>query len=220
MKELADGHYWQNSDLIINFPVRFVGDEHDPTNVVVELSGTIIWNAPGGFCEGITFRRPKLSSEEKSVKALLRIENLGKLHIFQSVFDNEGGSGSAVQASGEGFKGRWNQVTVRNGHDGIVLQDEATLELTNCVVTNNEQSGILCLNNSAIKIEKCKVEKNGSNGVKLGGRSVAVINQCRFIRNRGEIVSKEEDCVATCTDNICSKTSKIEVAPPGFKFPG
>jgi hypothetical protein len=219
LQELGDGHYWQNSDLIINFPVRFVGDEHDPSNVVVEMSGTIVWNAPGGFCEGITFRRPKLSSNEKSENELLRLENMGKLHIFQSVFDNEGGSGPAVRALG-GFNGRWNQVVVRNGHDGIILQDEAELELTDSVVCNNVQNGILCSDDAVIKIEKCKVDKNGGNGVTLQGRSLAIINQCRFISNKGQVVSKEVDCVATCNGNVCSKTSKIDVAPSGFKFPG
>jgi hypothetical protein len=144
---------------------------------------------------------------------------MGKLHIFQSVFDNDGCSGPAVRAMGSA-KGRWNQVIVCNGHEGIILQDNAKLELIESVMCNNVQTGILCSDDSAILIEKCKVDKNGGNGLTLQGRSIAVVNQSRFMRNKGLVVAKEADCVTTCTGNICSKTSKIDVAPPGFKFPG
>lgn len=44
----------------VDFTIKFVGDEHDPAHVVVELSGTVNWKAKGGFFEGITLRRPKI----------------------------------------------------------------------------------------------------------------------------------------------------------------
>lgn len=117
-------------DLVVDNPVRLIGDEHNPSNVVVETSGTIVWRAAGGFIEGVAFRRPKLSSGEVPTDDLLRIENKGRLGMVQSIFDNEGSSGDVVKLSGEGFKGRWESCLFQNGKSGISLCDMAQLEIT------------------------------------------------------------------------------------------
>jgi len=113
----------------VDFPLRLVGDEHNPSNVVVEMSGTIKWRGKGGWCEGVTFRRPKLSSTESSPGELLRIEGMGQVDIFQSVFDNEGSEDSVVTVAGVGAKGRWESVLVKGGAVGIDIEEEASLEL-------------------------------------------------------------------------------------------
>jgi hypothetical protein len=127
--ELADGHYWLNEDLIVDYPVKIVGDEGNPANVVVEVGGTIHWRAPGGWCEGVTFRRSKMASEESAKRDLFRLENNGKIDIINSVLDNEGSVGNAVYASGPGSKGRWENVVVKGSGSGVALDDEASLDL-------------------------------------------------------------------------------------------
>ena len=129
-EELGDGHYWVTGGLVVGFPVRLIGDEHNPSNVVVETSGTIVWQAGGGFIEGITFRRPKLSSGEASCDELLRVEGRGRLGMVQSVFDNDGSSGDVVKLTGEGLKGRWESCLFQNGMRGITLCEKSRLEIT------------------------------------------------------------------------------------------
>jgi hypothetical protein len=113
--ELGDGHYWVNEDLLVDKPLRFVGDEHYPSNVILEMSGTLVWQCKGGWIEGVTFRRPKMSSSEPTSQELLRIENGARLDVTQSVFNNEGSHGSAIRVTESGTKGRWNKVVVKGG---------------------------------------------------------------------------------------------------------
>jgi hypothetical protein len=127
--EFGDGHYWQNSNMLVEVPLRFIGDEDNPSNVIVEMSGTIVWRTQGGFFEGVTFRRPKISSGELSSRELLRVESKGKLNMVQSVFDNEGSSGNVATLFGPGNKGRWERITVQHGAVGISMQHGARLEL-------------------------------------------------------------------------------------------
>ena len=117
--------------LSINFPLKLVGDEHNAANVVIELSGTISWYGKGGWVEGITFRRPKISSGEGSSEDMLRVVDGGKLDMVHSVIDNTGSSGaSAVAFEGAGSRGRWFGVTVSGGRDqGVKLDSGARLEL-------------------------------------------------------------------------------------------
>lgn len=244
ISELGDGHYWQNSDLIVDFPVRFIGDEHDPSNVMIDISGRLIWRAAGGFCEGVTFRRPKIASGEKPSLELLRLDGKGKLDMFQSSFDNEGSSGNVIVATGIGFKGRWENCLFQRGYNGIVLKngarldlvevrriiarwrsaDQSAKELTNflsspqCVVAKNERSGVLCEDQSEVRLMKCTVEKNGEHGVSLAGQSRANILRSSILSNKGLAVNKAAGCSSTCSGNFCSKSQVAAVAPPGFQF--
>ena len=73
-EELGDGHYFINDPgLMINKPIKFVGDEHDPSQVVLELSGDINWNASGGWIEGITVRRSSITTQMTQNNEILRI---------------------------------------------------------------------------------------------------------------------------------------------------
>merc|ERR1712048_1373871 len=99
--ELADGHYWVNDPgILIDKPIRFVGDENNPTNVVIEISGSLQWSAKGGWVEGITFRRPKMTSGGKFVSLpILDVMESGKIDIICSVFDNDGSTGPVANIS-------------------------------------------------------------------------------------------------------------------------
>jgi len=131
--ELGDGHYWVNEDLTVEFPIKIVGDEHNPSNVTVELSGTLRWQGRRGWCEGITFRRPKIAGGKPFTSEMLRLENGGRCDVFQSVFDNEGSSGSAVTVTGDS-KSYWKNVVVKSQAEGISFGDGGLLELIKCRV--------------------------------------------------------------------------------------
>lgn len=128
--ELGDGHYWANDDLIIDFPLRFVGDENNAGNVVVEMGSTLMWRARGGYIEGITLRRPKLSSSVPMMIPLVTVEDVGKIDLLECCFDNAGSRGPVVSITGQGTKGRWERILFKGGSGGILLDDGASLELT------------------------------------------------------------------------------------------
>lgn len=127
--ELGDGHYWVSSELLMDIPLRLIGDEHNPSNVVVEVSGSIVWRAQSGFVEGVTFRRPKLSSDDSESIELLSVVGSGSVDIVQSVFDNQGSQANVVVARGIGRKGKWESCLFQNGGRGIALQEKAHLEI-------------------------------------------------------------------------------------------
>jgi hypothetical protein len=127
--ELGDGHYWANTDLVVDVPLRIVGDDSNAANVVVEMGGTFTWRTDRGLVEGVTFRRPKLSSAETVLRPLVRIEPGSRVDLFECCFDNAGGAGPVVSVSGPSTKGRWEQVLVKGGQGGVTLEDGATLEL-------------------------------------------------------------------------------------------
>lgn len=114
--------------MVVDIPIRLIGDEDSPANVVVEMSGTIVWRSCGGFFEGVTFRRSK-SSGGRSSRDMLRVESTGKMNIMHSVLDNEGSTGNVVSLVGPGNKGRWEFVSVKNGAVGISMQHGSRLEL-------------------------------------------------------------------------------------------
>jgi hypothetical protein len=116
--------------LTIDKKIRLIGDEHNAANVVIEMSGSVRWSAKGGWIEGVTFRRPKISSGSPPSHEMLCIESEGRVDIVHSVFDNEGSTGTVVKVSGTGRKGDWFDVTARNGGDGgIVMDGEGSLQL-------------------------------------------------------------------------------------------
>jgi hypothetical protein len=127
--ELGDGHYWANADLFVDFPLRIVGDESNAANVVVEMGGTLAWRAPRGFVEGVTLRRPKISSATPVPLPLVRLEDAGRVDIVECCFDNAGGTGLVVLIVGQRPKGRWNRVLIKGGNGGISLGEGASLEL-------------------------------------------------------------------------------------------
>lgn len=123
--------------LSISFPLKLVGDENNAANVVIEMGGTLSWYGKGGWIEGITFRRPKMSSGEGSSYEMLRVLDGGRLDAVHSVIDNKGSSSSsAVTVDGPGSKGHWFDVAVSGGREqGIKVDNAAKLELTEVCLT-------------------------------------------------------------------------------------
>jgi len=129
--ELGDGHYWVNEPgLSVDFPLRFVGDENDPSHVVIELSGSIRWKGSGGWIEGITVRRPRLSNLQGTRREIIIVEDGARLDVAHCVFSNEGNTGDVVSLMGKGNKGRWNFVVMKGAGGqgcGLSLQKEASV---------------------------------------------------------------------------------------------
>jgi len=86
--ELGDGHYWLNNPkIVIDFPLRIVGDEKDPSHVILELCGTIVWACAKGWLEGLTFRRPKITNQLKKDDKLLDLKGNCKVHMENCVIN-------------------------------------------------------------------------------------------------------------------------------------
>lgn len=106
-----------DQNIVVDYPLRIIGDEKDPSHVVVEVSGTIQWKAPSGFIEGVTFRKPRINSRLDDIPNMLEVS--GGLILTHSVV--EGNFGNAV-----------NGIQIRtkclNGN-GIVLKDNASLTM-------------------------------------------------------------------------------------------
>jgi hypothetical protein len=133
VSELGDGHYWVNDPgLVIDIPLRFLGDEDDPSHVVVELSGELVWKAKGGWMEGVMIRRPKLVSGTTPTNEVMRIEQGGRLDIWHCVLDNRSSIGNCVSVHGTGAGGLWEKLSVHGASEccsGILVDQSANLHL-------------------------------------------------------------------------------------------
>lgn len=131
-KELGDGHYFINDPgLVVDKPIKFVGDEHEPAHVILELSGEIVWKSSGGWMEGITIRRPRIATGVTPANEILRLESGGRVDMFHCEFDNRGSIGNCVSVSSDAG-GRWEQASITGGsrgYSGLCVRDGAKLEL-------------------------------------------------------------------------------------------
>lgn len=116
--------------MTVNVPIRIVGDEYNPANVVVEISGTIVWRGNGGWCEGVTFRRPKIASGEPRKDPIFQIKGNGKINVVQSVFDGNGTIEHVVTMDGLGSRGRWEHVQVKGRKPGNLFSEKDSLILS------------------------------------------------------------------------------------------
>ncbi len=116
--ELGDGHYWLNDqNLIINHPLRIIGDEKDPSHVVVEISGSIHWEASCGYIEGVTLRKPRINSRAHGISNILVVS--GGLTMTQCTLN--GNFGHEVL-----------QLRADNPHgNGVTVKDKGRLTLEN-----------------------------------------------------------------------------------------
>lgn len=111
-------------------PLKFVGDEKNPSNVTIEMNGSLTWHACGGFIEGLTFRRPKLSSDNVPDRPILIIQEGAKFRLTNSILDNEGSLGNVATLIGPGNKGTWESVVIQHGEAGMSLEAGAIVELS------------------------------------------------------------------------------------------
>mmetsp|Transcript_20703 Transcript_20703/g.31870 ORF Transcript_20703/g.31870 Transcript_20703/m.31870 type:complete len:437 (+) Transcript_20703:1-1311(+) len=220
--ELGDGHYWVNDNFTVDFPLRFVGDEHDPSHVVIELSGTVTWHGKGGWIEGVTFRRPKISSGANPSKEILRVENGGQVDIVHSVMNNRGNEGAVILVQGLQSKTRCVDVEVKGSEgDGVVILSGGNIDLDQCAIYENGRSGLICMDSSKFKMDRSKVERNGGIGVELNGNSSGIITQCRFFYNNNGLLQKDSGSLLTeCGENEYTLSSKLgsELTKPFVGF--
>jgi len=200
--ELGDGHYWINeSTLQVDFPLRIIGDEKDPSHVIIEFGGTILWKGGAGWIEGVTFRKPRFKSEALKVSDLLQINFGGKLNMAHCVFDNQGIEGNVAVIHGNGSCGKWEDVCLRGGGKGsaskgvgLSMNSNCSLDLSKCEISNNQGTGIDCHDNSKIIMKDCKIHGNGSVGICLNGKSEGRGVDCVFTENTGGQMIMGEKC--------------------------
>jgi Right handed beta helix region len=188
--ELGDGHYWINDPgLSITFPIRIIGDESDPSHVVIELSGTVKMISTSCFVEGVTFRRPQIASS-LTQKEMLLIEG-GQCDMVQCIWNNQGDNGIVAVVSGA--KCKWDGVTVtgsRKGH-GIMVQNHSCLHLENCSISRNQGSGIICSSMSFLKMNGCVIKNNSRFAVQLQGNSSLVMTNSELTLNVLGLIEKD-----------------------------
>ena len=97
----------------INFPLRIIGDEKDPSHVVIEVSGSIYWNSSCGYIEGVTLRRPRISSSSHEVLDVLNVAENGQVTLNQCVI--EANVGSKESLSNKTYLNRNGIVVNENG---------------------------------------------------------------------------------------------------------
>ena len=224
LAELGDGHYWVNDPgIIIDKPLRFVGDENNPANVVIEMSGSVQCTAKGGWIEGITFRRPKMSSgKDLPSFPMLELKEFGNINMVHSVFDNDGSTGPVGHLSGSGNKGLWQNVVFRNGGSAGIFIDggnKVEVELLGCIIKGSRSDGLVATNKAKLKLDQCTVEDNEGYGVRLAtGGCQAGILESRFKDNIAGVIKKEPHCVVTSSSNTAFLTVKPKRQIPGFKL--
>jgi hypothetical protein len=205
--------------LVIDKPVKLVGDENNPSNVVIEMSGSIQWLAKGGWIEGITFRRPKISSGTTPSCPMLEVKDAGRIDMIQSVFDNDGSTGSAVVLSGIGNKGKWDGVTVRNGGmTGISMSGQISVEINRSVIKGNQADGIKLSEKASIKITNGKISKNKGYGIRFASGCKGTLLKSHFFANDRGVICKESHVNITSSTNTAVVPSLPEKQIPGFKL--
>ncbi|KAL3922930.1 MAG: hypothetical protein SGILL_001943 [Bacillariaceae sp.] len=220
LSELSDGHYYVNDPgLIVDKPIKLVGDENNPSNVVIEMSGCVKWSAKGGWIEGITFRRPKILSGAAPTSPILVATEQGRFDAIHSVFDNAGSSGHTVVLTGSGNKGIWDGVSIRNsGSVGVLLSGDIKFKLLNSSVKGNGGSGVVVVNKASVELTKCKVTNNKGYGIRVAKACHGKVLKSHFAQNGKGPLLRETNCYLSCSMN----TAIIHVLPkktiPGFKL--
>jgi len=218
LSELSDGHYWVNDGLIIDKPVKLVGDENNPANVVIEMSGSVLWSGKSGWIEGITFRRPKISSAVIQPFAMLEVNGVGKIDMTQVVFDNDFSAAPTVILSGSGNKGTWDGVIVRNSSStGMKMTGEVHLEMINSIIKGHRKDGVELSEKASIKLSNCTVEKNKGYGLRFATGCKGVLLKSHFDSNDSGVIQKESHVNITSSSNTATVSSLPEKQIPGFR---
>jgi hypothetical protein len=216
--ELGDGHYWvPEPGLNVTVPIKIIGDEHDPSHVIIELSGVVQWSGTGGWIEGVTFRRPRLAKGER--KEILLVHNGGRVDMGECVLDNEGSEGSVTVVNGAGSTGQWLNTHIRGSEagTGVLIESGGSLNLQKCTIMNNHGHGLSCTGGSTFLMKECTLQGNSGGGLRLRDGSKGQLAKCRFVRN-GSIIDKDSGCTcAPCTANTAI-VSSAHRAVPGFRL--
>lgn len=183
------------------------------------MTGSVEWSGKGGWIEGITFRRPKMSSGLLPSVPMLAMRHEGKLDIVHSIFDNEGSTGPVVAVSGTGNKGRWHDVVFRNGGtNGLSLDGGVQVELTDSVIKGNMKDGISAANQARFSLTNCRVEKNQGKGIRLDKGTGAEIFDSHFLGNIEGVIQKELGCHVSSSSNTAVVHTQPARQIPGFRI--
>ena len=128
--EMGDGNYYVKSGLVVDKPVKLVGDE-DNLKVALEVSGGIEWRARGGYFEGLTLHRPSIASGKAEQNDMLTVAPNCRLDMFRCVVDNAGGDGNCILV-GDGARCHSEEVRIcgaSTGKCGLRIESRATVEL-------------------------------------------------------------------------------------------
>jgi Right handed beta helix region len=207
--------------MIVDKPLRILGDEENPSNVVIEMAGSIQWTGNGGWIEGITFRRPKLASGVVPSQPMLSVSGGGRVDIVHSIIDNDASTGSVVQLTGSPGerKGTWTDVIVRNGGSaGIDMDGGVLLDMTDASIRGNKGDGIKAANQSSIKLVRCTIERNEGFGVRFPSTCKGEFLECTFEGNKKGIFGKVPNCGITSSLNAAVVNKVPQRGMQGFKF--
>jgi len=111
-----------------------------PDKVVVELGGTLRWEARGGGCVGVTVRRPR-----KGRGVLVDVKG-GRTLFTKCVLDGSlGDDGEAVVTiGGKGAEVLLEETIIKGSESGwgVVMRNGAKLQIDASVVHENAKGGI------------------------------------------------------------------------------
>jgi len=187
--ELGDGHYWLNDpEVFVKCPLRIIGDEKDPSHVVIEVTGSIHWDSSSGYVEGVTLRRPRISSiGGQNIPSLLNINNGGNITMTQCVVEGNSGSQELIL-----------NTNSPSGGNGIIIKDNGRLVLIESQVSNNLGAGILHNGKETvkIKIDRSTIRGNKGPGILLNGESIMEVTDSDIRDNIGGSIkdNRFKDC--------------------------
>lgn len=162
--ELGDGHYFINDPgLLVDKPIRLVGDENEPGHVILELRGELGWKSRG-WMEGLTIRRSRIASTGPPPnKDMLRIESGGCLDMYKCNLDNRGSIGNCIFVDSNAG-GNWESIIVTGAsrdHSGILIKNGGRVELTSSSICDNDGVGITKQDAAFLQQNWCTIERNG-----------------------------------------------------------
>ena len=89
---------------------------------------SMLWGARGGYFEGVTFRRPKLTSDPQAKNEMLVVEGGAKLAATESVFDSQSSSGYVARVIAASFT--CTKVSLVGGDGGLFANTGGFVELS------------------------------------------------------------------------------------------
>ena len=165
---LCPGHYWEDGDVVIDKPLRIVGDPTEPTRVVVELGGSLRWRARAGGIVGVSFRRPRVS---KTATHALTIEE-GTLCASKVVVDNHGAGGAALFVDSSSF-----------------------LFLDQSRISRARASALVVLGRCAVA--RTALVDNGAHGLFVNPLAACLVSDSYLLRNdKGPLLALPESLIA------------------------
>jgi len=152
---LYPGHYWEDADLLIDKPLQIIGDLSEPSRVILELSGSIVWQANSGAILGISLRRPRPINR---ACPLLLVDEDSQVLITKTLFDNSGAGGATVY-----------------------IRSFAVLHLDRCSISRSHASALAVAGQAIVK--RSHLIDNQGVGILVYPGATSLIQDSYIIRN-------------------------------------